>query len=100
LDGRSSSVIHIAGHKVFPEEIEAVLDHHPAVLRSRVTGRPHSQLGEAIHAEIQLRSGSPPATSEEILLHCRRRLSNHKVPASMEFVSELNLTSSGKVRHR
>ena len=100
LDGRSSSVIHIAGHKVFPEEVEAVLDQHPAVLRSRVTGRPHSQLGEAIHAEIQLRSGSPPATSEEILLHCRRRLSNHKVPASMEFVSELNLTSSGKVRHR
>jgi long-chain acyl-CoA synthetase len=99
LDGRTTSVIHIAGHKVFPEEVAAVLDQHPAVLRSRVTNRPHPQLGEAVHAEVQLRSGSPPTTSEDILLYCRRRLSNHKVPASLDFVTELNLTSSGKVRH-
>lgn len=99
LDGRSSSVIHIAGHKVFPEEVAAVLDQHPAVLRSRVTSRPHPQLGEAIHAEIQLRGGSLPTTNEDILLYCRRRLSNHKVPASLDFVASLDLTSSGKVRH-
>jgi long-chain acyl-CoA synthetase len=99
LDGRTSSVIHIAGHKVFPEEVAGVLDQHPAVLRSRVTNRPHPQLGEAIHAEIQLRSGSPPTTSEDILRYCRRRLSNHKVPASLDFVTSLDLTSSGKVRH-
>jgi long-chain acyl-CoA synthetase len=99
LDGRSSSVIHIAGHKVFPEEVAAVLDQHAAVLRSRVTSRPHPQLGEAVHAEIQLKSGSPPTTSEDILLFCRRRLSNHKVPASIDFVTSLDLTSSGKVRH-
>jgi acyl-CoA synthetase (AMP-forming)/AMP-acid ligase II len=99
LDGRNSSVIHIAGHKVFPEEVAAVLDQHPAVLRSRITNRPHPQLGEAVHAEVQLRSGSPPTTSEDILLYCRRRLSNHKVPASLDFVTALDLTSSGKVRH-
>ena len=99
LDGRTSSVIHIAGHKVFPEEVAAVLDQHPTILRSRVISRPHPQLGEAIHAEIQLRSGSHSVTSEDILQFCRRRLSNHKVPASLNFVSDLNLTSSGKVRH-
>ena len=59
LDGRTSSVIHVAGHKVFPEEVAAVLDHHPAVLRSRVSARPHPQMGEAIHAEVQLRPGQP-----------------------------------------
>lgn len=99
LDGRASSVIHTAGHKVFPEEVAAVLDQHPAVLRSRVTNRPHPQLGEAVHAEVQLRNGSPPTTSEDILLFCRRRLSNHKVPASLDFVTALDVTSSGKVRH-
>jgi long-chain acyl-CoA synthetase len=99
LDGRTSSVIHIAGHKVFPEEVAAVLDQHPAVLRSRVTTRPHPQLGEAIHADVQLRSGSPLPASEDILSFCRRRLSNHKVPTSLDFVAELTLTSSGKVRH-
>lgn len=99
LDGRTSSVIHVAGHKVFPEEVAGVLDQHPAVLRSRVTTRPHPRLGEGIHAEIQLRNGSPPATSEEILAFCRRRLSSHKVPTSLDFVAELTMTSSGKVKH-
>ena len=99
LDGRTSSVIHVAGHKVFPEEVAAVLDQHPAVLRSRVSGRAHPQMGEAVHAEVQLRNGSTPATAEEILVFCRRRLSSQKVPMSLEFVAEISLTSSGKVRH-
>jgi acyl-coenzyme A synthetase/AMP-(fatty) acid ligase len=99
LDGRTSSVIHIAGHKVFPEEIAGVLDQHPAVLRSRVFARPHPQMGEAVCAEVQLRNGSSPTMTEDILSFCRRQLSSHKVPTSLEFVAEISMTSSGKVRH-
>jgi acyl-CoA synthetase (AMP-forming)/AMP-acid ligase II len=99
LDGRTSSVINVAGLKVFPEEVAAVLDQHPAVLRSRVTTRPHPQTGEVVHADVQLRGGVPGATREELLAFCRQRLSNYKVPTSLELVTELNLTSSGKVRH-
>jgi len=99
LDGRTSSVIHVAGLKVFPEEVAAVLDHHLAVLRSRVTTRPHPQMGEVVHADVQLRRGGPPTTREDLLSFCRRRLSNYKVPTSLELVAELNLTPSGKVRH-
>jgi acyl-CoA synthetase (AMP-forming)/AMP-acid ligase II len=99
LDGRTSSVIHVAGHKVFPEEVAAVLDQHPAVLRSRVCSRPHPQLGEAVHAEVQLRANGAPAAGDDIVAFCRRRLSSHKVPTSLDFVPELSLTPSGKVRH-
>jgi acyl-CoA synthetase (AMP-forming)/AMP-acid ligase II len=104
LDGRTSSVIHVAGHKVFPEEVAAVLDSHPAVLRSRVFGRQHPQWGEAVFAEAQLRNGtnganSAPVTSDELLTYCRKRLSSQKVPVSVEFVAEIAMTSSGKVRH-
>ena len=99
LDGRTSSVIHIAGHKVFPEEIAGVLDQHPAVLRSRVFSKPHPQFGEAICAEVQLRNGHSPGVSEDILAYCRKQLSSHKVPTSLEFVSEISMTTSGKVRH-
>ncbi|MGB7769400.1 MAG: class I adenylate-forming enzyme family protein [Verrucomicrobiia bacterium] len=99
LDGRTSSVMHVAGHKVFPEEIAGVLDQHPAVLRSRVFARPHPQFGEAIFAEVQLRNGRSPALSEEIITFCRRQLSSHKVPTSLEFVAEISMTTSGKVRH-
>jgi acyl-CoA synthetase (AMP-forming)/AMP-acid ligase II len=98
LDGRTSSVIHVAGHKVFPEEVAAVLDHHPAVLRSRVSAKTHPQMGEAIHAEVQLRPGQP-ATSEAIIAFCRKRLSSQKVPATLEIVAEIKTTTSGKVRH-
>jgi acyl-CoA synthetase (AMP-forming)/AMP-acid ligase II len=98
LDGRTSSVIHVAGHKVFPEEVAAVLDSHPAVLRSRVFGRQHPQWGEAVFAEAQLRNGTP-VTSDELLTFCRKRLSSQKVPVSVEFVAEISMTSSGKVRH-
>jgi len=99
LDGRTSSVMHVAGHKIFPEEIAGVLDQHPAVLRSRVFSRPHPQFGEAVYAEVQLRDGSSSNISEEILAFCRRQLSSHKVPTSLEFVSEISMTTSGKVRH-
>ena len=99
LDGRTSSVIHVAGHKVFPEEVAAMLDQHPAVLRSRVFGRPHPQMGEAVHAEVQLRNGHSATAGEDILAFCRRRFSSHKVPISLTFVNEISLTSSGKVRH-
>lgn len=98
LDGRTSSVIHVAGHKVFPEDVAAVLDSHPAVLRSRVFGRPHPQWGEAVYAEAQLRNGAP-VTGDELLTFCRRRLSSQKVPVTVEFVPEISMTSSGKVRH-
>jgi long-chain acyl-CoA synthetase len=99
LDGRTSSVIQIAGHKVFPEEIAGVLDQHPAVLRSRVFARPHPQMGEAVCAEVQLRDGSSGTASEDILAFCRRQLSSHKVPTALEFVAEISMTTSGKVRH-
>ena len=98
IDGRTSSVIHVAGHKVFPEEVAAVLDHHPAVLRARVSAKAHSQMGEAIHAEVQLRAGQN-VTSEELIGFCRKKLSAQKVPATLEIVAEIQTTSSGKVRH-
>lgn len=99
LDGRTSSVIHVAGHKVFPEEVAAALDHHPAVLRSRISARPHPQMGEAIHADVQLRSGHDETKGEDIIAFCRKRLSSQKVPATLEIVPEIATTSSGKVRH-
>ena len=98
LDGRTSSVIHVAGHKVFPEEVAAVLDHHPAVLRSRVCARAHPQMGEAVHAEVQLRP-EQQATSEELIAFCRKKLSAQKVPATLDIVAKIETTSSGKVRH-
>ena len=99
IDGRSKSVINVAGHKVFPEDVAAVLEQHPAVLRSRVTTRPHPQAGEIVHAEVQLRAACSTLATEDLLAFCQRQLSGHKVPASITLVTEIELTPSGKVRH-
>ncbi len=99
IAGRCKSVVNVAGHKVFPEEVAAVLDEHPAVLRSRVTTRRHPRLGETVHADVQMREPRGSLAAEELLAFCRQRLSHYKVPASLAFVSEIELTPSGKVRH-
>jgi fatty-acyl-CoA synthase len=56
-------------------------------------------MGEAIHAEVQLRPGHSQTTSEEVIAFCRKRLSSQKVPATLEIIAEISTTTSGKVRH-
>jgi acyl-CoA synthetase (AMP-forming)/AMP-acid ligase II len=55
-------------------------------------------MGEAVHADVQLRPGQP-VTEEQLIAYCRKKLSAQKVPATLEMVAEIKTTSSGKVRH-
>jgi long-chain acyl-CoA synthetase len=99
LVGRRKSVLNVAGHKVFPEEVAAVLERHPAVVRAGVDSRPHPLIGEAVHARLQVVDVSCPPDLETLRAHCRPYLSAYKIPVSIEVVEELEVTSSGKVRH-
>jgi long-chain acyl-CoA synthetase len=95
LCGRKKSVLNIAGMKVFPEEIEAVLDRHPAVKQSRVYGREHEVLGSVVVAEVVLQS---EVTAPALKAWCRQSLSAFKVPAVIQWVESVPLTASGKIR--
>lgn len=96
LAGRKASVINLAGRKVFPEEIEAVLNRHPAVGESRVYGAAHAHLGEVVEAEVVLRETVSPEMLREF---CRARLSADKVPGRFTFVSAIAKTAvTGKIR--
>jgi acyl-CoA synthetase (AMP-forming)/AMP-acid ligase II len=64
-----------------------------------VTARAHHQLGEAVHAEVQLREGREAIATEELLAFCRQRLSSQMVPVSIAVRTEVEITPSGKVRH-
>jgi long-chain acyl-CoA synthetase len=97
LRGRSKSVLNIGGMKVFPEEIEAVIQGHPAVSLCRVTGHAHPTLGAVPVAEVVLRPDRS-ATSAELVGWCRGQLSAFKIPAQMKIVAAVPLTASGKVR--
>jgi len=95
LRGRKKSVLIVGGMKVFPEEIEAVLDGHPAVKRSRAFGLDHPVLGTVPVAHVIL---AQPATAKLLIAHCRETLSAYKVPIRIEFVDHLPLTASGKIK--
>ena len=97
LKGRKKSVLNVGGMKVFPEEVEAILENHPSVGRSRVAGFPHAMLGTVPVAEVILQPEAT-LTSRELIDWCRTSLSIYKVPVRVKFVDELALTASGKVR--
>lgn len=99
LRGRKKSVLNVSGMKVFPEEVEAVLEQHPAVRRCQVKGIPHTVLGTVPVAEVILQDGEMP-TPRDLIAYCREILSIYKVPVRVTFVEELSLTASGKVRRR
>jgi long-chain acyl-CoA synthetase len=97
LAGRKTAVINLAGRKVFPEEIESVLNRHPAVRESRVYGRMHPHLGEVVEAEIVLeREGTDLGPVREF---CRAHLAPFKIPTQLQVVSSLPRTlDTGKIR--
>ena len=95
LAGRKSAVINLAGRKVFPEEIEAVLNRHPAVRESRVSGTTHPHLGEVVEAEVVLRG---PSGTEDLREFCRRHLSADKIPNAFHVVKIIPKTAvTGKI---
>jgi long-chain acyl-CoA synthetase len=97
LKGRKKSVMNVSGMKIFPEEVEAVIEQHPAVRRCRVMGFPHAMLGTVPIAEVILHP-TEKLTGHEMIRWCREFLSIYKVPVRVKFVGELPLTASGKVR--
>ena len=96
IEGRKKSMINVSGNKVFPEEVEAVLNQHKAVHLSRVSGFQHRFLGECVQAEVMLENGQE-VDVESLIGFCREWLSTYKVPQKIQFVKELPMTDSGKI---
>ena len=59
--GRKEGVINVGGQKVHPEEVEAVINGHPSVRISRVSGRQNAVTGAIVVAEIVLRDAQATA---------------------------------------
>ncbi len=97
LAGRRANRISMAGMKFFCEEVEAVLDAHPAVRRSRVVARSHAHLGEIPIAEIVPADPARPPVARDLTAYCAERLASYKVPRRFEVVETLPLTPTGKV---
>ena len=98
LAGRRGNRISMAGMKFFCEEVEAVLDEHPAVRESRVLAREHAHLGEIPVAEIVASDPAAPPGRAALTAFCRERLPAYKIPREFRVVDSLERTPSGKIR--
>ena len=98
MRGRSKSVINVGGMKIFPEEVEAVLNNHPSIDRCRVFAKEHAMLGSYPAGEYILSSGEKLLTLRNVREYCESRLSSYKIPMVMMPVKTIDLTASGKVK--
>jgi acetyl-CoA synthetase len=96
---RTDDIIKSAGYRIGPGEIEDVLLAHPAVANAAVIGAPDPLRGQVIKAIIQLAESAAPSAGLEAELQqrVRGRLASYQYPRRFEFVSELPLTTTGKV---
>ena len=96
--GRTKELIIRFGENVYPAEVEAVLNAHPAVARSAVIGRAveGTQGGEEVIAYVQL---APSATASETDLaqHAAQHLAPYKRPSQILLVQSMPLTPTGKI---
>jgi acyl-coenzyme A synthetase/AMP-(fatty) acid ligase len=102
--GRMGGIINVGGLKVYPEEVESVLNADPRVRMSLVRARRNPITGAVVVADVVLadptsgaESGAPEIVKNDLLNACRRTLAAHKVPAMLRFVPALEFTAAGKL---
>jgi 3-oxocholest-4-en-26-oate---CoA ligase len=99
LHGRDSVTINSGGEKIFAEEVEQALAHHPAVYDAVVTGRPSDRWGNEVVAVVQLRDGFE-ASIADLLEVCERHIARYKLPKDFVFVDKVMRSPSGKADYR
>jgi len=97
LVGRKTDLIIRGGENIYPEEVEAYLERHPAIRRAGVIGVPSTVGGEAVWAYVELHPGAT-LTAGEVLNFCRGQIAPFKMPEQVRFVKRLPTTATGKVQ--
>jgi len=82
---------------VYPREVEARVESHPAVHEVAVFGVADPLLGEAVCACVVPVEGAI-VTDQEIIDWCRETLADEKIPDLVRFTDELPRTDTGQVR--
>jgi acyl-CoA synthetase (AMP-forming)/AMP-acid ligase II len=103
--GRRNGVINVGGLKVYPEEVEGVINRHPAVRMSLVRPRRNPITGSLVSADVMLKEALQPdgadgratAIKNEILEICRQSLAPHKIPVIVRYVDSLEVAAAGKL---
>ena len=96
--GRRDNQIKSSGFRISPTEVEEVLCQCAGVQHAAVVGAPDPRLGQHLVAYV-VAVEEAGQDAHAIVTHCAGALPRYMVPKRIEFVSELPLTSSGKVNY-
>ena len=95
LHGRESVTINTGGEKVFAEEVEQILKHHPAVYDVLVVGRPSATWGQEVVAVVAVTPGLE-VDLEELRAVGAEHLARYKLPKDLVVVDQISRSPSGK----
>jgi acyl-CoA synthetase (AMP-forming)/AMP-acid ligase II len=99
LLGRDSVTINSGGEKIFAEEVEQALKHHPAVYDAVVVGTPSERWGSQVTAIVQLREGETPS-EDSLKAVAREHIAAYKLPKAFVYVERITRAPSGKADYR
>lgn len=97
LSDRRNDLIISGGANVYPAEVEAALEAHPAVRGSAVIGLPSEEWGAVVHAIVQRVEGAS-LDEAELIDFLAGRMARFKLPKHIEFTDEPLRDEAGKVR--
>ena len=95
LADRRTDLILAGGANIYPAEVEAALMEHPLVVTCAVIGLPDEDLGQRVHAVLEV---SGEVSDDELREFLGERLVRYKVPRSFERVEGQVRDDAGKVR--
>ena len=95
LLGRDSVTINTGGEKVFAEEVEQALKHHPDVVDAVVVGQPSDRWGHEVAAVVHV-ADHAAVTDDELRDECARHLARYKLPRHIVRVPRIERSPSGK----
>jgi long-chain acyl-CoA synthetase len=85
--GRQSEIINVGGQKVYPAEVESVLQEMPEIAEVSVYGEKNAIVGEIVCAAVRLREARDARDFQRDLRQfCRRRLQEFQVPVRIKLV--------------
>jgi len=99
LMDRKGEMIISGGLNVYPNEVEQVVNGHPAVLEACAFGVPDEKWQEAVKVAVVLKPGMT-VTENEIIEFCKESLASYKKPQSVDFMDTLPKNAQGKILRR
>ena len=99
LYGRDSVTINSGGEKIFAEEVEQAIAHHPDVYDVVCAGRPSERWGQEVVAVVQLREGAA-ATEDDLLAEAATHVARYKLPKAFVFRDAIVRSPAGKADYR